>query len=671
MSKTWLLVLLLALPASAALQDKEKDKIQEQKVPKEPVKDWKYRRTDTRYDLKTRTMVEEVTAFLEGKEAIPVDPKKLIFDLRGVKANYFTTPEKDRMSKEVVVQADQGRYDHDARILTLKDNVRVVKKNDDEKPPLVDTVLLASSAVLKFNRMYECSICQEPLKLPGRCLKHNEPLKELTVTNLDIDSEFVLTGPEGILSGEGLETDDEIQKKYHIRKNGFAEFGGDASALIQKGKPTSAPDAVFTQIFSRGPLRITGPDEYRRRIVGEGGVRVDRIDSNGSVTIHSQDMTIDTLRVHDPKTMKLSSPEVRSVDAAGKVILDGVMFEDGVTFQTTSDTLERRLEGDLEKITLNSSEVPVHVKSGANTIEARKVHITRVEGASSGDSEFETVLRSDLAAGNQHFSLKSDNLKTHAEPNAAGRADLRRLIATGHVVLGGLMAGRPGSKDDPGEAHADFFDWDVKTEQGLLEAQPFVRITQGSSIIVAPRVILESPKLFVLKGPKQVTLIKDGETGKEEYRATCSGDMVIDNDANKLWLWNDCVIRTNELLLHSDRVNALLSSEGSGLESLLALGNVRALRRNDQTTVYGDRLAYRFKDQDLKVYGEPYVWADTGRSIARQESIRVYEKENPKTKQKIQYRQMEGGRDGLRIEIEERARPGEPAKAPAKPPSKP
>src|SRR6185503_5856459 len=469
-----LLVLLLALPAADARQDKEKDKssAQDQKVPKEPVKGWRYKRTDSRFDPKTRTEVEEVTVILEGKEAIPVDVKKMIFNLRGVKANYFTTPQKDRMSKEMVLEADQGRYDHEARVLTLKDNVRLVKKNDDEKPPLVDTVLTASSAILKFNRMYECPICQEPLKSPGRCLKHNEPLKELTVTNLDVDSEFELTGPEGILSGEGLETDDAVQKKYHIRKNGFVEFGGDTSALIQKGKPTSKPEAVFTQIFSRGPLRITGPDEYRRQIVGEGGVRVDRIDSNRSLTIHAQDMTIDTLRIHDPKTMKLSPPEVRLVDARGKVVLDGVMFEDGLTFQTTSDSLERRLEGNFEKITLNSSDVPVHVKSGPNTIEARKVRLSRVEGASSGDSEFETVLRSDLVAGNQHFSLKADHLKTFAEPNAAGRADLRRLVATGHVVLGGLMAGRPGSKEDPGEAHADLFDWDVKTEQGLLEARP-------------------------------------------------------------------------------------------------------------------------------------------------------------------------------------------------------
>ena len=665
MKSAALLVLLLVMGAAEALQEKDKSSAQDQRVPKDPVKDWKYRRTDSRYDPKTKTEIQELTVILQGKEAIPLDVQKKIFDLRGVKANYFTTPQKDKFSKEMVLEADEGHYDHEARILKLKDNVRLVKKNDDEKPPLVDTVLKASSAVLRFNRVYECPICRNPLKNPGRCLVHNEPLKELTVTNLDIDSPFELTGPEGILTGEGLETDDEIQKKYHIRKNGFVEFGGDASAILQSRKPGSKPEATSTQIFSRGPLRITGDDEYRRQIVGEGGVRVDRIDSNGTLTIHSQDMTIDTLRAHDPKTMKLSAPEIQLVNARGKVRLDGVMFEDSLTFQTTSDSLQRRMEGPLEVITLHSSDVPVHVKSGPNTIEARKVRISRAEGSTSGDSEFENVLRSDLVAGNQHFSLKSDHLKTHAEPNAAGRTELRRLVATGRVVLGGLMAGRAGPKEDPGEARADLFDWDVKTERGLLEAQPFVRITQGASVIVAPKVVLESPKLFVLKGPKQVTLSRDGETEKEEYRASCSGDMVLDNDANRLWMRNDCVIRTNDMLLYSDRVNALLSKEGTGLESLVALGHVRALskmdpkRKLDQTTAYGDRLAYRFKDQDLKVYGNPYAWVDTGRSVSRQEMIRMYEKENPKTKQKIRFMQSDGGPEGLRIEHQESPRAGD------------
>src|SRR5262247_2157501 len=93
-------------------QDKTPDS---SRLPKEPIKDWKYRRTDFRYDPKTKTQVEEITAFIRGKEAIPIDVDKKIFDLRGVNAEYFTTPEKDKLSKKIVVEADSGRYDHAAR----------------------------------------------------------------------------------------------------------------------------------------------------------------------------------------------------------------------------------------------------------------------------------------------------------------------------------------------------------------------------------------------------------------------------------------------------------------------------------------------------------------------------------------------------------------------------
>src|SRR5262245_62100116 len=147
-----LLVVLLAWCGPLAAQDKDK-KGQDLKVPKEPVKDWKFRRTDQRFDPKTKTEIEELTMSLQGKEAIPVDPKKLIFDLKGVMANYYTSPDKDKFSKEIVLQADEGRYDHEARTLKLKDNIRVVKKNEEPgKPPQADTVLKASSGVLRFNQ---------------------------------------------------------------------------------------------------------------------------------------------------------------------------------------------------------------------------------------------------------------------------------------------------------------------------------------------------------------------------------------------------------------------------------------------------------------------------------------------------------------------------------------
>lgn len=649
------LALLLILPL---LQAKDKDKIPQETLPKDPIKDWKYQRKDPRHDLKTGKDIEEITVILSGDEATPVNFEKKIFDLLRVKARYFTDPKREQLSEEIQVAADRGRYDHEARTLRLQERVRVVKKNEDKRIPQHDTVLTASEAILRFNRVYECPTCRKlpgappPATAPGSCTFHNEPFKEATVTSVEVVGGFQLAGPEGILSGDGLVTDDAIQREYHITRNGFIEFGSDASAILGDRKAPASPEAKFAQIFSRGPLQISGP-ELDRTIQGRDGVRIDRIDSTGTVTLRARTMEIRALRKLDPETGKLTSPEIRDVDARGSVVMDGVVFEDSSSFQTQSETLSRVLTKDEEVIKLRSSEIPVHVESGSDTIEARAVTITRAPGKSGGVSVFENVLSSKLRAGDQHFALRCDKLTTHAEPNTTGKTDLRKIEAAGRVVLGGLMAG-PDAKGSPGEAHADLFEWNVVTRKGLLTATPFVRIAQGPSTIVAPMVVLESPSIIVLKGPKQVQLIQERDGAKEEYRASCEGDLVMDQSSRRLWMRGRCAIRTKELVLHSDRVNAMLTDEGKGLESLLALGNVRALQRKDHTTIYGDRLAYRFKDQDLRVYGEPYAVADTGSTTVRQEQIRVYEKKHPKTGQMIRYTEFIGGRDGVRFEIEEK-----------------
>src|SRR5205823_4145481 len=163
-------LLLLALPQA-------QDKGQEPKLPKEPIRDWKYQLKDVRKvpvpnsNPPQFTSVEEVTLILAGDEAVPVNVEKKIFDLRGVKASYFT-------------------------------------------------------------KMYECPACKKPVKAAGRCPQHGLPLKEKTITSVEADRDFDMAGPEGILSGEGLFTDDAIKKEYHIAKNGFVEFSGDPSTLV-------------------------------------------------------------------------------------------------------------------------------------------------------------------------------------------------------------------------------------------------------------------------------------------------------------------------------------------------------------------------------------------------------------------------------------------------------
>jgi len=627
-------------------------------LPKEPIKDWRYQLKDLRRDPKSKLDVEEITLILEGKEAIPksLTKDKEIFDLKGIDARYFTTPGKgDPKSREILVKADRGTIDKGARTLKLDDNVRVIRKSDNKQEP--DTVLLTPSALLRFNRMYQCPECRKVFGAQGHCPEHGLPLRETTVTSVETDREFEVTGPEGIISGHGLVTDDAMRREYHIARNGFIEFPGDVSAGGVKKAP--ATQTLFTQVYSRGPLQITGAVD-ERLVRGEGGVRVDRIEPSETLTLQSETLQIETVRRWD---LSPTGPvDVRRVDAKGDVVLDGVTFVDGESFHATSDTLVRTKSDDGEvDVTVLTAAVPrvVSLTRGPSRIDSRAVTIHKAPEGGSGTSEFRDVVRSDLVAGAQHFSLSCGKLLTFIRPNAAGKAELTSIEATDHVILGGLMASRaavpsPDGAEGPGEARADAFYWDVVANRGRLEGTPYVRITQGASTIVAPKVLLESPEIIVLKGPKNVRLVQERDGKKEEYRATCEGDLVLDSAANRLWMRDRCVLRTQEMTLTSDRVNAVLSPGGKGMESLLALGRVRAVRMSDHTALYGERLFYRFSDQNLRVYGNPVTVADAGHTRSTQEEIRVYEQVHPKTGEKIRYTEMIGGSDGVRIEIEER-----------------
>lgn len=656
---------LLILSGLLALPRQETDQL-----PKEPIKDWKYQLKDLRHDPKTNLDVEEVSLLLEGKEAVPRTPIKKdreIFDLKGIYARYFTTPTPKELSREITVKADRGTMDKGVRTLKLDDHVELVRKGDPDRNE-VDTVLKTSSALLHFNRMYACPVCRKIFGALGHCPEHGEQLRETTITSVETDREFLLTGPEGIVSGVGLVTDDAIRREYHITRDGFVEFSGDLSPSADRTAAPS-PRARFTQIFSRGPLAITGPLDARS-IHGEGGVRADRIDESETLTLMSEVLTIDTVRRWD---LSSSGPvDSRKLDAQGDVVLDGVSFVDGESFHATTDTLLRtKSDDDLDDITVMTARAPrvVSLTRGLSQIDSRKVTIRKAPEGGSGSSVFEEVVRSDLVQGVQHFNLACGHMETLAGPNSVGKTELRTLDATDRVVLGGLMsktsAPTPDGPADPGEARADHFTWDMATGRGMLESlqkTPFVRITQGDSTILAPKVLLESQDIMVLKGPKNVRLVQEVNGKKEEYRASCDGDLVIDNspEHHQLLMRDHSVLRTQEMLLNSDRITGDLAPGGKGLQSLLAVGHVRAIRESDHTMLHGDRLFYQFADQNLRIYGNPRTIADTGHSTSTQGEIRVYDQKHPKTGEVVRYTEMIGDSDGVRIEIEERPSPPKP-----------
>jgi hypothetical protein len=333
------------------------------------------------------------------------------------------------------------------------------------------------------------------------------------------------------------------------------------------------------------------------------------------------------------------------VNAVGDVRLDGSTFADGSSHAVSGDALVWEFEphGDytFDLARLSSAEGLLELRSGATLLRARRLTLDRAAGTALFEDQVDARLAARKDSQGPPMELACDRLT--ASLLAGG---IRDLEAVGRVVLGGL-ASREGGP--PGRAEADRFTWDVIQERGLLEGRPVVRIRQGESLITAPRIVLESPTLIVLKGPKQVRLVQEGA----EYRATCAADLVLDQASGLLRMRDDCRLRTEELEMRADRIDAVLGRETRGLESLTARGDLRLKRVKDGTNLYGSRLVYRPQDQSFTLFGTPYAVADTGRTMLVQERIQVYEKVNGGGA-KVRYTEMTGGRDGLRIVIDER-----------------
>jgi lipopolysaccharide export system protein LptA len=615
------------------------------KLPKEPIRDWVYQRKE----LNPRTSREEVTLILEGAEAIPLEVAKdrETFEVKGVRARYYTDPRKPTdKSEEIRIRADKALMDNGARRLELKENVRV------EKGPAAspDSVLHTPSALLRFHRRWVCGACGFLDDKAGPCPVEGSERREKTLIGLECDRDFSLVKPDGLIRGELLSADDAI-RELKILRGGFLEICG------QPGVAEAPARAVYTQVSSQGPLLLREEDTLTI-VSGREGIRVDRIDSTGTLVLTARQGSVVAAATEDPVT-KRKSFVPRLVDASGDVKLDGVTFAEGFAHLVTGETLlwEFQPHGDynFDLARLSSPEGLIEVRTGPNTLKARRLVLDRSTGLARFEGQVKGRLDARKSPGAPPMELACDLLLADLAAGAGpdGRRSLSRVEALGHVQLGGMLS-RDGAP--PGRAEADRFVWDSVLERGLLEGRPVVRVRQGRSEIVAPRILLESPELMVLKGPKQVHFVQESEGKAEEYRATCEGDLVFDQASGRLSLRHACKLSTGELLLRADRIDATLGKTGKGLEALRARGDLRIRRLKDGTNLYGDRLVYKPQEESFTLYGSPYAVADTGRSSVVQERIQVYEKAGGDG-QKVRYTEMIGGKDGIRILIEEKAKP--------------
>jgi hypothetical protein len=634
-----------------------------QAAPQDPLRDWSYQRKE----VNPRTGREEVTAIIGGAEALPVSlaPGREVLEVRKVKARYFTEPRSpEDKSVEVRIEAEKGRMDNGARTLRIEDGVRVLRAADG-------ALLEASEAVVHFPLRYVCVACdprreatatcpgcaaalkERALKCPGcefdlkakppRCPACGAALRDRSFPSVEVPGTFSFAGPEGVLRGEGLSTDDAL-RATRVARNGYFEIVGNPADLARAPGARGAPRRAVSQLACRGPLTIAESEaDGRTRVRALEAVRLDRIDEAGTSTAKADELELAVVRAP-------LGPQVREIRARGRVELDTVSFADGLGVTARGDALD----WDHVDLTFWSEDLvrmegaPAQARIGPNDVRSRTLRLQGPEGLAT----FEGEVRADLDAAGRRVALASDRLEAKAAARAPAGWELREVEAAGRVVLTGLL---PAEGDAGGRAEAERFRWNLAEQRGLLESPRFVRLVQGTSTVRAPRVVVENAgATVVLKGPKEIVFRPPAQEGRppEEIRASCEGDAVLRSASGRIAMAGGCSIRTGEFRMTCDRVDALLGKGGEGLQSLRAAGRVRADRPGDGVVLYGDRMTYDPSKRELELFGSPFAVAEGSRMTSVQERLVFYERPNGKPGGTIRYMEMRRGSGaGIRITL--------------------
>jgi lipopolysaccharide export system protein LptA len=582
--------------------------LQSQSSP-EPIRNWTFQRLEKN----PRTGEPEVAALLRGREAVPIDLQRKIFEVRDVEGAYFTEPRDGGPSEKIVVRAEEGRYDDPAKSLSLRGRVRVERQDG--------TVLEAPAAHA-----------------------------DLGTRTLHIPHGFRLWGPLGRLTGEEVIVEDAIRRTT-VGRDGFLEILGRAADL---GGPPPGPGhpglREITQLHSRGPLVVLEPHDPADHltVTARDGVRLDRMDPGGTVTVTARAADILLGRRENFRTGR-SVLEPRRLVAWGEVEISGSLFtREAGGIQARADSVDWEYldygDGLLDVAVIEGS--PLEVRGGSTRVSARTCRIERPEGLAT----FEGDVSADLAPlggkdGGAPLKLTARRLDARGAPDGT----LREVDASGAVVLEGLG-------DQGGRAEADRFRWNLADRRGSLEKTPFVRVVQQGSVVEAPQIVLEGTSIVVLKGPKRVRLTPQGSAGAApEYRLTSDGDVVIDSSGprTEILIAERSTLQTRDLHVQADRLDVRLGAEGRPPERLRARGNVRIRQLRDGAELYGERLDFDPATQALALTGHPDAVAQMGARTVLAERILFREETDPQTGQKIRTTRMVGGPRGVRLVLDE------------------
>jgi hypothetical protein len=657
----------------------------------EPIREFTLRRNE----INPATDRDEIIAVIKGAEAIPISQVKgkEVFNLKDVSVRYFTEPKKPgERSEEIQIRADHAHLDNGSGRVDLAGRVRVDRLANGSR-------LETPEAVLLFNKAFVCTHHEAVRgREPGRCPSCERSLRSKTYTTLEAPKEFTYTLPTGIIRGEGLWANDD-HRHLKISRKANLDFAGELDSLTQESSSAPAPPSpIHTVLTSEGPMTVDESEEtqrpadgrltrvrakdqvrYQRRETKNPGseertVQADEIDlfaqrqggpegkadpqkltATGHVTLDARSVGRGPEQITHMKSETLlwqkQDEESESADltgsAASPVSLGLPQQETTITSQTLAWKRTERIN---ERATLRGTpEHRVVVVSGKNTIVADSVTIQNPEGLSTFQGHVVATFVPGRDPGARPLTLRSARL--HTQSGQDGR-EIEWLEAFEEVTVGGLLEkeGQPS-----GEAKADRFYWNQEHNWGVLDGRPLVRVTQEQGLIQAPRMVLEGRSLVVLKGPKQIRLVQKEAERQVTYFVTAEGDveLITSPDQTRMRARDRCFVQTDELRLYSDRLDVAFSEKTKELESLHAQGRVRLRELKEGAWMYGDRLDQDPKTKILTLSGRPFARAEASRQVSTQDRIRVFEKVDPATGQRVPYTEFVGGHQGVRIILDQ------------------
>jgi hypothetical protein len=656
----------------------------------DPIREFTLRRNE----INPATDRDEIIAVVKGAEAIPISQVKgkEVFDLKDVSVRYFTEPKKPgERSEEIQIRADHAHLDNGSGRVDLAGRVRVDRLANGSR-------LETPEAVLLFNKAFVCPHHDAIRgKDPGRCPSCERPLRSKTYTTLEAPKEFTYTLPTGTLRGEGLWANDD-HRHLKISRKANLDFAGDLDSLTQESAPTATPSPIHSVLTSEGPMTVDESDESPRLAEGrlthvqakdqvryfrretkdpgreertvladlidlvaqrqggpEGKADPQKLTATGHVTMDARSTGAGEDKLTRMKSETLFwqklDEEAESADLTGSPAAPVTLVMPQQEATITSQTLAwKRTERINERALLTGTpEQGVVVVSGKNTILARSVRIQNPEGLSTFQGNVVATFVPGKEPGARPLTLKSARLHTQSGPD--GR-EIEWLEAFDEVTVGGLLEkeGQPS-----GEAKADRFYWNQEHNWGVLDGRPLVRVTQDQSLIQAPRMVLEGRSLVVLKGPKQIRLVQTEAQRRVTYFVTAEGDieLITSPKQTQMKARDRCFVQTDEFRLYSDEVDVAFSEETKELDSLHARGRVRLRELKEGAWMYGDRLDQDPKTKVLTLFGRPCARAEASRQVSTQDRIRVFDKVDPATGQKVPYTQFVGGEQGVRIILDQ------------------